>query len=303
MRKILLSITLLVCFCFPALSQNDSVTSQSETTTVKKKKRFTFYGMWGYNREAFTKSTIHFKNNGTAGANDPVHSSYDFTIHNVKAKDSPDFDQIAGSWSDVLNLTIPQFNFRIGAYFNDEKDMGIELSYDHAKYVVTDGQGINFTGTVAGKSISNPDSFPTRQQFHFEHTDGANFWMVNFIKRWKLYVSANKKHNIGFIVKPGAGMVVPRTDVTVFSTRLNNYWHIAGVIAGVETGFRMQFFNHICVELTTKASYADYMQCLVQYAGNGTASHHFGTIAALLNVGYQFNSNVPNFHLFKKKKS
>jgi hypothetical protein len=291
MRKISFLFTLLICFS--ALAQNDSLPQP-------KKRKLTWYGTWGYNREAYTKSTIHFKNNGSAGPNDPVHGAYDFTIHNVKAHDSPDFDHIAGSWSDVLNLTIPQFNFRIGCYFNNEKDMGIELSYDHAKYVVTDGQDLHFTGTVQGKPLKY-DSIPSRQDFHFEHTDGANFWMLNFIKRWKLYTSTNKKHNIGFIVKPGAGVVIPRTDVTIFSTRLNNYWHIAGVIAGVETGFRAQFFNHLCIELTAKASYADYMQCLVQYAGNGTANHKFGTIAALLNVGYQFNSNVPNFHWFKKK--
>src|SRR6201993_4751164 len=133
MHKILLSVTLLICVCFSALSQSD-------TTTVKKKKKFTFYGMWGYNREAYTKSTIHFKNNGTAGPNDPVHGSYDFYINNVKAHDSPDFDKIAGSWSDVINLTIPQFNFRIGAYFNNKKDLGLELSYDLANKVEPVGQ-------------------------------------------------------------------------------------------------------------------------------------------------------------------
>ena len=279
---------------FSALAQTDSVAS--------KKRKITFFGEWGYNREAYTKSTIHFKNNGTAGPNDPTHSSYDFTIHNVKAHDSPDFDKIAGSWSDVVNLTIPQFNFRIGAYFNNDRDEGFELSYDHAKYVVTDGQKMHFTGTILGKLIDK-DSIPLRKDFHFEHTDGANFWMLSYIKRWKIYTSTNKKNKIGFIVKPGAGMVVPRTDVTLFGYRLNNYWHIAGAIVGVEAGFRAQLFDHLCIELTTKASYADYMQCLVQYAGNGTANHMFGTIGALLNVGYQFNSNSPNFKLFKKRRS
>lgn len=295
MRKIAFSFILVISFCLP-------VFSQSESPDKDKKKKLSFYADWGYNREAYTRSTIHFKNNGTAGPNDPVHGTYDFTIHNVKAHDSPDFDKIAGSWQDVLNVTIPQFNFRIGVFFNNEKDMGLELSYDHAKYVVTDGQDMHFTGTVQGHPLKY-DSIPTRENFHFEHTDGANFWMINFIKRWKLWTSSNAKNNVGFIIKPGAGMVVPRTDVTIFGTRLNNYWHIAGVIAGVETGFRAQFFNHLIIEFTTKASYADYMQCLVQYVGNGTANHKFGTIAALLNVGYQFNTNKPTFKLFKKHRN
>ncbi len=295
MRKILLSFILIVNCFFSVFSQKDTVVSA-------KKSKLSWYAVWGYNREAYTKSTIHFKNNGTAGPNDPVHGAYDFTINNVKAHDAPDFDKIAGSWKDVINVTIPQFNFRIGCYFNNEKDMGIELSYDHAKYVVTDGQDMHFKGTVQGKPLKY-DSIPSRQDFHFEHTDGANFWQINFIKRWKLWTSTNTKNHVGFIVKPGFGMVVPRTDVTIFSTRLNNYWHIAGVIAGVETGLRAQFFNHLIVEFTAKASYADYMQCLVQYVGNGTANHKFGTIAALLNVGYQFNTKKPAFKMFKKHRN
>jgi hypothetical protein len=294
MRNILYSFILLTCFCFSGMAQSDSLASG------KKRKKWSFYGMWGYNREAYTRSSIHFKNNGTAGPNDPVHGSYDFTIHDVKAHDSPDFDKIAGSWQDVINVTIPQFNARIGVYFNNEHDEGFEISYDHAKYDVTDGQDMHFTGTVQGKPLKY-DSIPIRKNFHFEHTDGANFLMANYIRRWKLYTSKNKKHHVGFVIKPGIGIVVPRTDVTIFSTRLNNYWHIAGVIAGVETGFRAQFFNHLIVEFTVKGAYADYMQCLVQYAGNGTASQKFGTAEAILVVGYQFNSYVPN--LFKKKRN
>ena len=265
------------------------------------KQKITWYAVWGYNRDWYTRSTIHFQNNGSAGPNDPVHGTYDFTIHNVKAHDYAQFDHIAGSWSDILNITIPQFNFRIGCYFNDKQDFGIELSYDHAKYVVTDGQGINFTGTVEGKNISNPDSFPTRQQFHFEHTDGANFWMINFIKRWNLWTSKNKKNSVGFIAKPGFGVVVPRTDVTIFGQRLNNDWHLAGIIGGLETGFRAYFLKHIVVEFTAKGSYADYMDCLVQGYGNGKASHKFGTFSAILNVGYQFYTNKPKFNCFRRK--
>ena len=292
MRKILFSFALLICFCFSALSQTDTI-------TTKKRKRFTFYGMWGYNREAYTRSTITFQNNGKAGYNDPTHSTYNFTIHDVKAHDSPDFDKIAGSWQDVVNLTIPQFNGRIGVYFNNDRDEGFEISYDHAKYVVTDGQDMHFTGTALGRPLKY-DSIPLRKNFHFEHTDGANFVIASYVRRWKIYKSPNKKHNLGILLKPGAGIVVPRTDVTIFGTRLNNYWHIAGAIAGVETGFRAQFWQRLCVELTTRLSYADYMQCLVQYAGNGTAHHMFGTIGGLLNVGYQFSSFVPNWKFHKK---
>lgn len=249
--------------------------------------KFTFYGTWGYNRWAFTKSTIRFKNDGKPGDPNPSNGAYDFKIYNATAHDSPDFDQIASKWSDIVNITIPQFSVRVGFFMNNRRDEGWEINYDHAKYVVDD-QMVRIKGTILGEQVDK-DTMLQSPYFHFEHTDGANFWQINYIKRWKVYTGKEGKNSIGWILKPGAGVVVPRTDVTLFGNRLNNRWHVAGFIAGVETGIRGEFFNHLCVEFTGKAAYAYYLWSFVQYKGNGNASHRFGTVGAILSVGYQFH--------------
>ena len=270
------------------------------TVAIKKKRKMNIYISWGYNREVYTKSTIHFENKGDPAKQATmgnVYSPYNFTIYNVKAHDSPDFDHIAGSIKDVINLTIPQFSGRIGFYFNNDRDEGFELNYDHAKYVVTDGQKVHIKGTILGQQ-QDKDTVFQRQNFHFEHTDGANFIMANYMKRWKFFISKNGSNNIGIVAKAGAGVVYPRTDVTIFGQRLNNAWHIAGFIAGVETGIRGEFWKHFCVEFTGKAAAADYLWCFIHGSGNGQANHSFGTLEANLNIGYQFSSNKP---AFKKK--
>lgn len=266
--------------------------SQVDSAMGRKIKKLTFYGTWGYNRWAFTNSTIHFTNAGTPNDPNPTHQPYDFTIYNATAHDAPDFNHIAGNLEDVVNVTIPQFSVRLGFYFNNKNDEGWEINYDHAKYVVTDGQQMHVKGTINGHSFDTLCVFP-RSYFHFEHTDGANFWQANYIKRWKFYKSKDGKSSIGWMFKPGAGVVIPRTDVTLFGNRLNNRWHIAGFIAGVETGFRAEFLNHLCLEFTVKAAYADYLWCYVQYAGHGNASHRFGTVGAILSLGYQFHHFAP----------
>src|ERR1700748_2570486 len=85
--------------------------AQSDTMVVKMKKKMTVYCSWGYNREMYTKSTIHFTNKGNpakyAQTGEKVYTPYDFTLYNAKAHDAPDFNHIAGSVSDVINLTIP----------------------------------------------------------------------------------------------------------------------------------------------------------------------------------------------------
>jgi hypothetical protein len=268
------------------LLQNIFSFAQTDST-AKPKRKLTFYATWGYNRWAFTKSTIHFKNNGTSGAEDPTHGPYDFTLYDCVAHDAPDFDQI----KDVANITIPQFSVRAGFYFNNKKDEGWEINYDHAKYVVDDGQRVRASGTILGHpalAAGKTDTMIAYPFFHFEHTDGANFWQANYIKRWKLLKSKNGNNSLGFIFKPGAGVVIPRTDVTIFGSRLNNRWKVAGFIAGVETGFRAELFKYLCIELTAKAAYADYLWCYIHYRDNGNANHRFGTVGAILSVGYQF---------------
>lgn len=260
-------------------SQTESVNNSSISTGNKKGN---FYASWGYTRAWFSKSDIYFKDrsnkyhDATGRYND-----YEFTIYDAKAKDRPDFDQI----KDVANVTIPQFVVHAGYYFNNKHDFGIEINYDHTKYVVTNYQKVRVKGTFNGEyvdkdTILDPDNF-----LHFEHTDGANFWMINFLKRWKLF-EASKNFNVGFVVKPGAGIVYPRTDVTMFGERLNNKWHIAGWIVGVESGLRMEFLKHGVFEFTGKGVYADYRNALVLGKGNGKASHHFFATQLTMTLGF-----------------
>lgn len=246
------------------------------------KTKGTFYFSWGYNKDWFSKSDIHFKN--TSNEYNPVThqiDSYDFTLYDVKAKDRPGFKDILRT-----DLTIPQYVYRLGYYFNNKKDLGIEINFDHAKYVMEGWQTLHLKGTIRGQyydqdTLVRPDSF-----LAFEHSDGANFLMVNFLKRQKLFVSKNNKHVLSGIVKVGGGVVIPRTDVTLFGQRLNNRFHIAGWIAGIETGFRYEAFKHIFMEYTVKGTYANYMNVLV--IGAGKAHHTFWTFENILTLGYQF---------------
>lgn len=245
-----------------------------------------FYFSWGYNRAWYSRSTIHLKDlSNTYYSETDRYHYYDFKIVNAKAHDRPDFEQI----KDVINITIPQFVSRLGYYFKKRPDMGIEINYDHAKYVVSRYQTVRVQGQINGKpvdtdTILNPDNF-----VHFEHTDGANFWMLNFLKRWQLYKTPkNNLLNVSYVVKSGGGLVYPRTDVTIFGTRVNNRWHIAGWVAGVETGLKLDLYKHFMFEFTAKGVYADYRKVLVLGPGGGSAHHHFFAGEVIGTFGFQF---------------
>ena len=283
MNKSFFILLLLLCFSVSAFSQTE--TSENAAKINKRKfKDGNLYIMWGYTRAMYSKSDVHFKDNSNKYyPSTGRYHDYDFTIYDAKAQDRPDFDDI----KDFINITIPQFVIRLGYYFNNKKDFGIEMNYDHTKYVLTDYQKLRVKGSFNGNYVDKDTILDPNNFLHFEHTDGANFWMMNFLKRWKLY-EPSKKFNVGFVVKPGAGFVYPRTDVTMLGTRLNNRWHIAGWVVGFEGGFRIEFLKHGVFELMAKGAYADYTRVLVLGKGNGNANHHFFAGQVTMTLGAYF---------------
>lgn len=225
-----------------------------------------FYLQWGWNREAFTKSTIHFTNG----------ADYDFSWMSVSAKDKPDFQAILSK-----DITVPQFSFRIG--YRIAPRWYLELNHDHAKYVVTPGQVMHVKGDMGEGVHVDQDTILSNAQFHFEHTNGANFWMLMAARRFQ---TDYMKSRLSFFAKGGAGLLFPRTDVTLFGNRLNNRFHVAGYVAGIEGSARYRVWRGGYIDLATKGGFANYTNALT--VEGGRASHSFGFIEGILSLGWSF---------------
>ena len=271
----------LVLLIWLFVSINDVGAQTPDAPTQKKRAKGTLYASWGYNREWYSKSDIHIKNDGDVSQQNQ-YGSYDFTLHNAKANDRDDFDQIY----DVGNITIPQFSARLGYLFNDKHDLGIEINYDHAKYVMNDYQNLHVTGQIFGTAIDKDTVIDPTTFLHFEHTDGANFLSVNLVKRKQIYNAPSKKLRFSAVFKAGPGLVYPRTDVTLFGTRVNNKWHVAGYIASAEVGPRLEFFRYFFTEFTGKVGFANYTNVLV-LDDAGKANHKFTTVMMTFTFGFQ----------------
>lgn len=249
-------------------------------TQAQKKEKWIkgIYFQWGYNREWYTRSTIHFK----------MSNGNNFVLHNVKAHDKPDIAAVIKTPGDI---SIPQYNYRIGFYINKKRTTSIELNFDHAKYVVTDGQRVHVTGTIDGKRADG-DSIMDRYNFlHFEHTDGANWLHINYVKQKTIFTTTKKARPlVNLIWKAGAGINIPRTDFTWKGERLNNDFHVAGYNFGVEGGARLYVLKHLFLELTGKTGYVRYVNalaCTPTQKGN-RATHGFGYFETIGLLGYDF---------------
>ena len=238
------------------------------------------YFQWGYNRDHFSRSTIHFWDEG----------DYDFTLHNVTASDKPDFE---GFRTNPVDITIPQNSVRLGVYLNKERTHAIELNFDHAKYVMDHHQRVRMTGKLGGEEM-DVDTTLVPYFVSFEHTNGANFTMLNYVGQKNL-AYARKRLLASCVWKLGGGVMIPRSDVRFNYKRVDNRYHIAGYMLATEAGLRFYVLKNLFLEATAKAGYANFRNVLT--VGDGRASHsfYFGEVIGLL--GYDIN----NAHWFRKK--
>lgn len=229
------------------------------------------YLQWGYNRETYSKSTIHFHNG----------NKYDFKLVNAVAHDKPDFKSII---TDPLQISIPQYNYRLGFYLNAKHTHAIEANFDHTKYVVTDYQNVRLSGNVDGRQVDK-DTILDPKFLHFEHTDGANFLHINYVGQYFLLNAKKTKRTLlSAVTKLGAGIVIPRTDFTYEGKELNNKFHVAGYIVSAEAGIRIYPLKNLFLESTLKGGFANYLNALT--IEGGTARHHFFYGEAILTIGY-----------------
>ncbi len=255
---------------------------------IKKSKqvRGAFYFGWGYNKDYYSKSDIHVHGDTKKG---PV----DFMLYDMEAKDRTGFRDILRT-----DLTIPQYGYRIG-WWMPNGVWGVELNFDHPKYIVTDYQTVHLKGSIYGKEYDVDTLIDPVDFMHLEHTDGANFLVANIMYRKKIFSRPNLR--VFGMAKVGAGIVIPRSNVHLFGDHFDHNFHVAGQVASIETGLHIDLFRHFYIEPTVKGAFANYPNVLA--VDDALISHHFWAGMIELHVGIQFPMGraKPEFWDFLRK--
>jgi hypothetical protein len=231
------------------------------------------YFAWGYNKDWYSTSDLHFESKNS--------DDYDFTLYDVRAHDKPRFESIFNS-----DISIPQFIYRLGYTFARHPNMGIEIGFDHAKYIMNQDQRVHVKGKIH-ESLVDKDTILDRKFVRFEHTNGANFLMLSFVSRQHLHASKSGSHQFYSLIKPGAGIVIPQSEVALFNVNQNNNYHIAGYIFGLDLSMRYEFRQHLIVETGFKGTFANYLDVLS--VADSKANHKFFCLEWLISVGYQIS--------------
>ncbi|MGN6645329.1 MAG: hypothetical protein ACTHJT_02265 [Cytophaga sp.] len=260
----------LIVFCLNI----QSAFAQDSTAAVKKKKMHgTFYVTWGYQKDYYTRSDVHFKNDRD--------DNYDFTLHNVKAHDQRDMNDFFSQ-----PLTVPQYVFYGGYFFNNKGDWGIEAGWDHLKYIVTEGQTAHMTGQIHGVQYDQ-DTIVNYNFWHYEHTNGNNYLTASLLKRFTFFKSEKSHHKLSLIAKAGGGFLIPKTQSVIMGNERDGPFRLAGYVFTLGGAVRYDIYRYFFLEASMKGAYAHYTHDKIY--GEGIANQHFFSQQFILSAGF----NIP----------
>lgn len=249
----------------------------AQTAKIPTKKRGTLYISWGYNREYYSKSDIHFQSNGF--------ENYDFVYEDATAHEKPGFNHGVSEFIHT-DLTIPQYNLHVGYLFNDKRNLGIELSWDHLKYIVDDNVTRHLKGQIRGVPIDK-DTFITYDFIHLQHTNGNNYLMLNIVKQHQLY--KNKYLDLQAIGKAGVGPLVSYSISKVLGSFNDDGFHIQGFVVGLNAGARLNMFKFLFIQPAFQYGFADYTNTRVMADRSGEVNHMFSSFMFSIEGGF----NIP----------
>src|ERR1700744_3084448 len=225
-KKYIVSLTLILV---QSLFLVFSAQAQTIPATTKKKPRTKeFYFSWGYNTEYYTHSIIHV-------VQPSLGNNYSFV--DIKGHDHEGWNE--GLFH--LALSIPQYNYRFGLILNKEKDFGVEINFDHTKFIFAD-QGAHIIGTLHGRQVDSIVQFNEANGFYYYLNNGANFLLFNFVKRWHWYATRDEKVKVDFLAKAGIGPVIPHVQNEFFDSANDPHFQLGGWNVGIEGTIRATFF-------------------------------------------------------------
>ncbi len=243
---------------------------ESTPPKIKKERNHYFYLTWGYNAESYTRSDVHVSQ---------PEIGYEYTMHNVRGHDFNGWDK------GIFNqeLTIPQYSYRIGWMFDKKRGMGVEINFDHTKYIISEDQTVRVTGQLGdGRSVDTAVYFDRSNGFRYYLNNGANFFLINFVKQLPVWESRRGNLRLDVLGKAGIGPVVPHVENTLFGKANDPHFQIGGWNVGLEVDAQVTALNRVFLEGGIKGDYARYSGLRIY---KGTARQAFGSFIMFFGLG------------------
>jgi hypothetical protein len=279
LNNIFLYATILALVFTNTATAQKEITKQDKYTSHNKGK---FFVSWGGNRESYSKSDITFRG-----------KDYNFTIENITAHDKP-----KGFHLDYINpakMTIPQTNFRMGYFITDHYSVAIGV--DHMKYVLTQNQTANITGSIAANTYydgiyKDTPKILTEDFLMYEHTDGLNYVNTELSRHddisTLLRIKNTDKIQVHLIAGIGLGLLYPKTNTRLLGKERHDDFHISGYGTSLKSGLNITFLKHFYIKGELKGGYINMQDIRTTKSTEDTASQDFFFFQRVIAIGTIF---------------
>ncbi|MGB4849892.1 MAG: hypothetical protein WBP41_18340, partial [Saprospiraceae bacterium] len=212
----------------------------------------------------YSSSDMHFKS-----------ENFDFTLQDVKAHDKPSTD--INNYINPFNATIPQTDFRIGFFIHHH--YSISAGFDHMKYVVSQNQVAQISGIISNtetpydNTYLNDDITISSDFLKFEHTNGLNYINVD-ARRFDEILDLNKI-KISLTEGIGAGILLPKTNITLFYKNNNDQYHLSGYGISTVIATNISFFKFFFIQSELKNGFINMPDIRIAPVMTAKASQSF----------------------------
>ena len=197
----------------------------------------------------------------------------------------------------IKNLSVPQFNFRIGYLYKHH--WAISLGYDHMKYVLRHNIPYTLTGQInpgvdnttnwSGYYLNEPIN-TEESTFHYENTNGLNYIRAEISRIDQWYREKNSAwFGLSSILGFGAGTILSFNDFTFGGVKTVKTSSLSGLAASGHVDVRFEFFKHFYIQPGASAGYMLQNNVKTRPGDyNAIASHRFGYLEYHVVAGWLF---------------
>lgn len=234
--------------------------------------RGTLFGYVGYNRSAFSNSTISFTGPG-----------YDFSLKGVKGEDDPTKFSPAVQLN-PLQFTTAQYNVRLGYYIRNH--FAISIGFDKLKYVMADQNQVLLSGTINpgvdpvngwSGTYTNQSVTTNQSTFDYRNAGGLNYIRLELSRTDQLLkIGRNSWFALSTNGGIGLGGLYSNTAFNFGGKSDYGTTSFSGIGVSGHASIRLEFLRHLFIQSGFSGGYMHQMRVGTNTnEPNATAKHRF----------------------------
>jgi hypothetical protein len=239
----------------------------------------TFFMYFGYNRSAYSASTIDF-----------ISPNYNFSMENVSGTDNTN-DGSIGKYLGSDGFETFQFNVHMGYYIKPK--WAITFGVDRLNYFMANNQTVSLSGAFAPGNHSEWNGVYESQEIQIDRSNifyrqesGMNYLRTGILHTQDLVSSRKGEFVLSLNTGVGAGIVLSNTIFTYDDLTNTQTSGVSGFGLSGHVGLRADFFQRIFLQTTFSGGMINQSNIQLDQAGIAQASHSTGYFSPEIALGF-----------------